>query len=97
MNDQPPVNVNVNQTPPQGVFVSLQDIYDAVTGTRAEMSGLRSDISRVLSTDADHEQRIRAVEQAQAYFVKKQSAMWAVGSLIALVVAVTGVLALIIH
>lgn len=94
MSDQPPVNVNVNPQQPSGFYVSLQDIYKVATDTQTEISGLRADVSRVLSTDADHESRLRAVEAA---YVSKAQAAWAFGTFIAVVVAVTGVLALILR
>lgn len=91
----PAVNVNVNQPEPS-VRVSLTTIYEQVLGLRSDFSRVESKVESILRTGDDHEDRIRAVERAQDSYVTKAAARWMVGTLVAVIAACGGLLALLI-
>lgn len=92
----PAVNVNVNQQAEPSVRVSLATIYEQVLGLRTDFSRVEAKVELVLRTDDDHEARLREIERAQDTYVTKASARWMVGTLIAVIAAAAGLLALLI-
>lgn len=94
MSDQvPPIHVQV--TPPEPSFqIGLREVYDTMNTKLDTLTSKVDGLSSLPEEVRDHEKRLRDLE---AHYVSKASARWWFTSVVALLVAATGIIALVIQ
>lgn len=87
--DQPPVNVNVNQTEP-GFTITLREVWD-------ELRKVSSKLDTIHDLPADVRELQSTVKTIEANYVSKSSVRWWFTALVALIGAISVVLGLVIQ